>query len=27
VTEYAEERLVARSVVRAGELVACDEPA
>jgi dihydroorotase len=27
VTEYAEERLVARSVVRAGTLVACDEPA
>ncbi len=26
VTEYAAERLVARSVVRAGAVVACDEP-
>jgi dihydroorotase len=26
VTEYAEQRLVARSVVRAGAVVACDEP-
>ncbi len=26
VTEHAEQRLVARSVVRAGAVVACDEP-